>query len=187
MTKPRVPLLLAATSFLLASFFLSPDQLAAQTRPALTLPMPGIETFHPVTTTVALGSNAAPEAMAALKKAGFDVVIAVREDQEDGYDRQQSERAATAAGLRFIAIPFNRTTPDPAAVRKFLEVVAAPENRYAYVYCHTGQRVATMWLIKRVRQDGWTLDRATAEAESLGLTRPELKQFATEFLAGSRR
>jgi uncharacterized protein (TIGR01244 family) len=135
---------------------------------------------------VALGSNAVPEAMVALKRAGFDVVIVIREDREEGYDRAQSERAAKDAGLRFIAIPFNRTTPDPAAVRRFLEVVAAPENRYAYVYCHTGQRVATMWLIKRVRQDGWTFDRAMAEAESLGLSRPELKEFAKQFLAGAR-
>lgn len=187
MTKLSVSLVLTAALSVLAPFVPSAGDLAAQTRPALTFPIPGIETFHPVTTTVALGGNAAPEAMAALKKAGFDVVIAVREDKEDGYDRQQSERAATAAGLRFVAIPFNRTTPDPAAVRKFLDVVAAPENKYAYVYCHTGQRVAAMWLVKRVRQDGWTLDRATAEAESLGLTRPELKQFATDFLSGAKK
>lgn len=66
------------------------------------------------------------------------------------------------------------------------EVIAAPENLHAYLYCHEGPRAATMWLIKRVRQDGWTLDRAMAEAESLGLKRPELKQFAAESLAGSR-
>ena len=178
--------LLVASSFFALSF-VSPGQLAAQTRPALTFPMPGIATFHPVTTTVALGSDAAPEAMPALKRAGFDVVIVIREDKEEGYDRQQSERAAADAGLRFIAIPFTRARPDPAAARKFLEVIAAPENSYAYVYCHQGPRAATMWLIKRVRQDNWTLARAMAEAESLGLSRPELKQFATEFLAESRR
>ena len=187
MTKPRVSLSLAATSFLFTLSLLSPSQLAAQTRPALTLPMPGIETFHPVSTTVALGSNAAPEAMPALKKAGFDVVIVIREDREEGYDRQQSERAAVDAGLRFIAIPFTRTSPDPAAARKFLEVIAKPENSHAFIYCHAGIRAATMWLIKRVRQDGWTFDRALAEAESLGLTRPELKEFAREFLATSRQ
>ncbi|MBL8144599.1 MAG: hypothetical protein JNM38_26025 [Acidobacteria bacterium] len=65
----------------------------------------------------------------------------------------------------------------------FVDVIAAPENRFASVYCHSGARAATMWLIKRVRQDGWPLERAMAEAESLGLSRPELKQFATEFLA----
>jgi uncharacterized protein (TIGR01244 family) len=186
MTIGNVSRLLAASS-LFALCFVSPGQLAAQTRPALTLPMPGIATFHPVTTTVALGSNAAPEAMPALKRAGFDVVIVIREDEEEGYDRQQSERAAVDAGLKFIAIPFTRTRPDPAAARKFLEVIAAPENSHAYVYCHAGPRAATMWLIKRVRQDNWTLERAMAEAESLGLNRPELKQFATEFLAESRR
>ena len=124
MTNPRVSLLLTSTMSIVTLFLLAPHQLAAQTRPALTLPMPGIETFHPVTTTVALGSNAAPEAMPALKRAGFDVVIAIREDREEGYDRQQSERAAVDAGLRFIAIPFTRTSPDPAAARRFLEVIA---------------------------------------------------------------
>ena len=62
--------------------------------------------------------------------------------------------------------------------------MAAPDTGAAYVFCHTGQRVAAMWAIKRVKQDGWTLDRAFAEAESLGLTRPELKEFATEVVAG---
>ncbi|MFB3853891.1 MAG: beta-lactamase hydrolase domain-containing protein [Vicinamibacterales bacterium] len=183
MANTRASALLIATVFVLV-FFPTPGPVSGQVRPAVNLPMPGIQTFHPVTTTVALGSNAAPEAMPALKKAGFDVVIAIREDVEDGYDRRESERAAVGAGLKFIAIPFTRAKPDPAAVRKFLEVMAAPENSHAYIYCHEGPRAATMWLIKRVRQDGWTLERAMVEAESLGLKRPELKKFATDFLAG---
>jgi uncharacterized protein (TIGR01244 family) len=149
--------------------------------------MPGVTTFHPVTTTVALGSDATPESMPALKRAGFDVVIAIREDKEEGYDRVRSERAAVDAGLRFIAIPFTRTRPDPAAVRSFLDAMASPENARAYVYCHVGTRASMMWMIKRVRQDGWPLARAMAEAESLGLSRPELKTFATEFLANNVR
>lgn len=187
MTTSRSSLLLAAPVVLLTSFLLAPHQAAAQARRSLTLPMPGVETFRPVTTTVALGGNASPEAMPGLKRAGFDVVIAIREDGEEGYNREAAERAATAAGLRFIAIPFTRLRPEPAAARKFLEVMAAPENAYAFIYCHTGPRVATMWLIKRVRQDGWTFNRALAEAESLGLTRPELVQFAKDFLATSSR
>jgi uncharacterized protein (TIGR01244 family) len=180
-------LLLGATAFLLTSILLAPHHAAAQARPSLTLPMPGIDTFRPVTTTVALGGNASPGAMPALKRAGFDVVIAIREDGEEGYNREEAERAAGAAGLRFIAIPFTRLRPDPAAARRFLAVMAAPENAYAFIYCHTGPRVATMWLIKRVRQDGWTFDRALAEAESLGLSRPELVQFAKDFLATPSR
>lgn len=38
----------------------------------------------------------------------------------------------------------------------------------------------------RVRQDGWPLERAMAEAESLGLKRQELKDFANRFLAAAQ-
>lgn len=175
-----------STTLLLAALQLLPQVASAQVRPALTLPMPGVDVFHPVTTTVAVGSNARPEAMPALKQAGFEIVVAIREDTEDGYDRTESERAATSAGLRFVAIPFTRMKPDPAAAERFLAVMADPQNSHAYVYCHEGPRAATMWLIKRVRQDGWSVERAMAEAESLGLKRQELKDFASQFLAAAR-
>jgi uncharacterized protein (TIGR01244 family) len=150
---------------------------------AVAMPMPGIDTFHPVSTTVACGSNARPEAMAALSKAGFASVISFREDGEKDYDRAAAERAATDAGLRFVSIPVNREKPDPKAVERFLEVIASPETTPAYIFCATGQRVAAMWMIKRVKQDGWTPAQAMAEAESLGLSRPELKTFAMSYIA----
>jgi hypothetical protein len=43
-----------------------------------------------------------------------------------------------------------------------------------------------MWMIKRVLQDGWTLDRAATEAEAIGLTAPQMKQFATDYIAAHR-
>ena len=149
--------------------------------------MPGIEIFHPVTAIVASGSTPTLEAMPVLRKAGFTTLVSFRLDKEEGYDRPALEAAAAAAGLRFISIPFNREAPDPAAARRFLDVMAAPETGAAYVFCHTGQRVAAMWAIKRVKQDGWPIDRAMAEAESLGLTRPELKTFATTFVDAGQR
>lgn len=154
---------------------------------ALSFPMPGIEVFHPVAPTVASGSTPSLEALPMLRKAGVTTLVSFRLDSEAGYDRPALEAAAASAGLRFVSIPFNREAPDPAAARRFLEVMAAPETGAAYVFCHTGQRVAAMWAIKRVKQDGWPLDRALAEASSLGLTRPELKKFTADFVAGQSR
>lgn len=176
-TLPLAALLLSALVFL-------PAPALAQTPPstAVSLPMPGMRIFHPVTATVASGSTPSREAMPVLRKAGFTTLVSFRLDTEEGYDQSVLEAAATAAGLRFISIPFTREAPDPAAAQRFLEVMAAPETGAAYVFCHSGQRVAAMWAIKRVKQDGWPLDRALAEAESLGLTRPELKKFVLDFL-----
>jgi uncharacterized protein (TIGR01244 family) len=145
--------------------------------------MPGIETFRRATTTIACGSSPKPEAMAALKHAGFASVIGFRLDGEEGYDRPALEKAAADAGLRFISIPFDRAKPDPAAVKRFLDVIGAPETSPAYLFCHTGQRSSAMWVIKRVKQDGWDVDRALAEGEALGLTRPDLKQFIRDYVA----
>lgn len=149
---------------------------------AVSVPMPGIDDFRPVTTTIACGSNARPESMAALAKAGFKSVISFREDGEKEYDRPAAERAAGEAGLRFVAIPFNREKPDPKAADRFLDVIAAPDTTPAYIYCATGQRAAAMWLIKRVKQDGWAPAQAMSEAEALGLARPELKAFALSYV-----
>jgi uncharacterized protein (TIGR01244 family) len=153
-----------------------------QPPPAAQAPVAGIDAFHTVSTTIACGSDASPDAMPGLRAAGFLSVVSFREDGEPGYSLAASEHAARAAGLRFVSIPFNRDAPDPRAVERFLEVIAAPETAPAFIYCRTGERAAMMWLIKRVKQDGWTPERALAEAEALGLSRPELKAFALAFV-----
>jgi hypothetical protein len=40
-----------------------------------------------------------------------------------------------------------------------------------------------MWLIKRVIVDGWDVGKATAEAETIGLTSAALRQFALDYVA----
>jgi uncharacterized protein (TIGR01244 family) len=165
----------------------APPTAAAQNPTGVPASMPGIDTYRPVTTTIACGSNATREAMEPLHKAGFSTVISFSEDGEAGYDRPALARAAAAAGLRYVSIPFNRERPDPKAAQRFLAVIADPDTGPAYLGCHSGQRSAVMWAIKRVKQDGWSLTRAMAEAESVGLSRPELKQFVSDYVAGRLR
>jgi hypothetical protein len=39
-----------------------------------------------------------------------------------------------------------------------------------------------MWLIKRVRVDGWSVEDATVEAEAIGLSSETLKEFAIDYV-----
>jgi protein tyrosine/serine phosphatase len=60
--------------------------------------------------------------------------------------------------------------------------VTDPANSPVYIHCASANRVGAMWLIKRVVDDGWDVDRATQEAERIGLTSRELKQFALDYI-----
>jgi hypothetical protein len=44
-----------------------------------------------------------------------------------------------------------------------------------------------MWMIKRVLQDGWAIDRARTEAEAIGLTSPQMLAFANDYIAKHRK
>jgi uncharacterized protein (TIGR01244 family) len=162
-------------------------QPTAQPAPSISLPLPGIDTFRPVTTTIACGSNARAESMAPLRAAGFRSLISFSEDTEAGFDRPALARAARDADLQYVSIPFNRERPDPAAVQRFLAVIAAPATAPAYLSCRTGQRAAAMWAIKRVMLDGWPIDRALTEGAALGLTHEGLTQFVRQYVEAHRR
>jgi uncharacterized protein (TIGR01244 family) len=122
----------------------------------------------------------------ALKKRGFAAVVNLRREQEPGADIPGARAAATAAGLKFIHIPVDGARPDSASADKFLQAVTDPANHPIFIHCGSANRVAAMWLIKRVVVDRWEIPRATREAEAIGLTSPGLKQFAIEYATSHR-
>jgi uncharacterized protein (TIGR01244 family) len=142
----------------------------------------GVTNFARVETTVACAGATTPAAMAEVKKLGFASVINLRLASEAGADIEGEAAAAKAAGINFVHLPFNGSSPDPAVVDRFLEAVSQPANQPAFIHCASGNRAAAMWLIKRVKMDGWDVDRAVAEATDLGLTSGALKQFALDYL-----
>jgi protein tyrosine phosphatase (PTP) superfamily phosphohydrolase (DUF442 family) len=58
--------------------------------------------------------------------------------------------------------------------------VTTPANQPAFIHCASGNRAAALWLVKRVEVDHWDVERASAEAAALGLTKPALKAFALD-------
>ena len=143
---------------------------------------PGTRNYTRLDATVACAGATSVEAIPAIKADGFKAIINLRQASEAGADVDLARWAATSAGLNYIHIPFSGTDPQTDAVDQFLTAVKDPANSPVFIHCGSGNRAGMMWLVKRVMVDGWPLDKATLEAERAGLTSPELKAFALQYL-----
>ena len=142
----------------------------------------GIRNFSRVDATVGCGGATDPAAMATLRKEGFVSVINLRLASEEGANVEEGRAAAQKAGLKYIHLPFNVAMPDSKVVDTFLAAVADKSNQPVYIHCGSANRVGGMWMIKRVLQDKWPLDRALTEAQAIGLNNPALQAFATDYI-----
>jgi uncharacterized protein (TIGR01244 family) len=144
--------------------------------------MPGVRNYSRVDATVGCGGAVDPSAMSALRKEGYVSVINLRLADEQGADVDAGRAAAKTAGLKYIHLPFNAAAPDPKVVSDFLGSVADKSNQPVFIHCGSANRVGAVWMIKRVLQDGWAIDRAQTEAEAIGLQNPQLLAFATGYI-----
>jgi uncharacterized protein (TIGR01244 family) len=147
----------------------------------------GVRNFSRVDATIGCAGATDPSAMSALRNEGFVSVINLRVATEQGADVDASRAAAQAAGLKYIHLPFNAASPDAKVVESFLAAVADKSNQPVFIHCGSANRVGAVWMIKRALQDGWPIERARAEAETIGLTSPQLAAFAAEYISTHRR
>ena len=144
----------------------------------------GVSNYTRVDATVACAGATPVQALPELKKSGFVSVINFRMPEEQGANIEESKATAAKVGLKYIHLPHR--APTPAIAEAFLKAVADPANQPAYIHCASANRVGAMWFIKRVKLDGWDADRAMKEAELIGLRAANLKQFALDYVSGTR-
>lgn len=149
--------------------------------------LPGATNVTRVDAVLMCGGATTPEAFPALRKHGFASIINLRRDTEPTVDIAAARKAADDSGLKYIHIPVDPASPERASVDAFLKAVTEPANQPMYIHCGSANRVAAMWLIKRVVVDGWDIPRATDEAEAIGLTSPALRKFALDYAASHKR
>ena len=147
----------------------------------------GIVNFTQVDAVIACGGATETKALDGLRKDGFKTVINLRLPTEQGANIEQNTAYAKELGLNYISIPFNGQAPDPKAVDTFLGAIANKANQPAFVHCGTAGRVAAMWMIKRVVQDGWTVEKASEEAKLIGLRSPALEKFALDYIEAHKK
>ena len=142
----------------------------------------GIGHYTRVDATVACAGATPPDAMPALKADGFRSVINLRMATETGVDIDAARRAAETAGLRYIHLPVDAGNLTTELFDRFLTVMRDPQISPVLIHCASANRVGMLWLVKRAVIDGWPVEKATEEAERVGLKSPKLKAFALDYL-----
>ena len=141
----------------------------------------GVVNYTQVNASVACGGDTPRDVFPSLAEQGFRAVVNLRLDGEPGVAEEAA--AVDAAGLRYVHLPMTPTAPEFETAEQFLDVVADPSNQPVYIHCASANRVGMMWLIKRVMQDGYPVEKATAEAKAIGLTAAPLEKFAVDYIA----
>jgi uncharacterized protein (TIGR01244 family) len=147
----------------------------------------GITNYTKVDAVVACGGATETSALEGLKADGFKSVINLRLATEQGANIPDNEAKARALGLNYFHLPLSGSAPDPAIVDQFLGVVSNQANQPVYIHCGSANRVGAVWLVKRVVQDGWPVDKATTEAKAIGLSAPGLEKFALDYIATHKK
>ena len=144
--------------------------------------LPGASNVTRVDASVMCGGHTTPGAFPEIRKLGFKSIVNLRRASEPGVDIPGARAAAAKHGLAYVHIPVDPSKPSTESVDAFLEAVTTASNQPVYIHCGSANRVAALWMIKRVVVDKWDVDRATEEAVAIGLTSPALKKFALEYL-----
>ena len=147
----------------------------------------GIVNFSKVDAVVACGGATETSALEGLAKDGFKSVINLRTATEQNANIEQNAARAKELGLKYIHIPFNTQQMDPKVIDQFLAAIADKSNQPAFVHCGSGSRVGSVWLAKRVLQDGWPVDKATEEAKAIGLRSEALEKYALDYIAAHKK
>ena len=147
----------------------------------------GIVNFSKVDAVVACGGATETSALDGLAKDGFKSVINLRLASEANANIELNAAHARSLRLNYIHIPFNAQQPEPRVLDEFLAAIANKANQPAYVHCGSANRVGAVWLVKRVVQDGWTVEKATEEAKLIGLRSEPLEKFALSYIASHKK
>ncbi len=129
---------------------------------------------YAVTDAVLLAGQPEPEDWQPLAERGYGFVINLRSDAE----RATVEEAnATAAGLRYRHLPLPAYELEPEHLVAFQQALADVGSDKLVLHCRSASRVALLWLLHRVENEG--RDRAAAEAElrAAGYDETEMETF----------
>lgn len=146
--------------------------------------------FHQVNEQLYRGAQPKRGGIGRLAQLGVKTIVNLRPDDERSRREEQEARAAglryfnvsvekitlmealkSLTDLRHFNLPFNMLgRPTDEQVERVLSIINAPENQPVFVHCKRGaDRTGAIIAIYRIEHDGWTSERAKAEANRYGM------------------
>ena len=132
--------------------------------PAEKVELRGVPNFGRVTTTLYRGGQPSKGGFEELKKFGVQIVVNLRDDNSE------TERfSVTAAGLEYVAIPWNCHHPANSLAARFLQTLRENREKKIFVHCHVGvDRTGLLIAVYRMAEEGWTPEQASDEMKNFG-------------------
>lgn len=134
-------------------------------------PVPGLAT----------GGQPTAEHLAALKAAGCDLVLDIRDPMEP---RSFDEAAAVrAAGMEYVNIPVSAVSQSDATLDRVRDTVAGlAGRRKAFFHCRSGNRVGATLIPYLMLNQGLGEEEAVTQAMQMGTRSVELIEWALEYV-----
>ena len=110
-----------------------------------------------------------PDDFAALRQAGFDVVINLALPTSDNALSNEGE-LVSAQGMTYVHIPVKFDAPQPADFERFTRVMDACAGQRMFVHCAANMRVSAFVFLHRLRHEE---DRTTAESDLKKIWQPD--------------
>lgn len=125
------------------------------------------------------GGQPAPAHFQALKQAGVDIVLDIRDPMEP---RPFDEPALLASlGQEYINIPVSAGTLDDATLERILGVVRANQHRPMLFHCASGNRVGGALLPHLILDHGMGEEAAIEAAMRIGLRGAEYLEWGLDY------
>lgn len=121
---------------------------------------------------VVLAGQPQPDDMAELARQGIRTVINLRRDPARGAVEAGN---AAAAGLDYVHLPLPAYELEPEHLRQFQQAIDGKEG--LYVHCRSGSRVALLWMLHRMENQGWPREKAEAELRAAGYDEESMEVF----------
>ena len=106
--------------------------------------------------------------MASLQRLGVRTIINLRLPSDTWAGEEASARAH---GLRYVSVPLRGlSAPTDAQIAQLLALIASSPTPI-FIHCeHGADRTGTLIACYRIRHDGWSSERALAEAKLHGFS-----------------